>query len=406
MAGVVAASDVQESPESTENALKLESESAYGFAVSCSECKIFIAPSSGGRFMCMSKTFFCEGKEFCYACVGKRAHSHHALVHIFDGAAQLPEWKNNCLEMKEFRRFNGENSMITLRIGNPTKPPKEKLKHEMRWFQLKNELYKHAGNLWRLRGCPEKPQAQVTFDQEHFETMQRQKMSVDRVKKYSESYPENGRFTSELERTIASYEFWERKGRYVDNEDQTRCIQWAAADGTVDEILLKDARKLLDTSFGREEEWKERTIEANSRSILGFHMANKAEYLEKHPKLDEKYFDSAIYETPEALIEALHEIKEDALKTFKIFDLLDHVCRLIERVETMAKGTASLDRESDAVFDEVQKNSEEAFLQPIEGSLSDYISDTIRKQALLVQDHMRGRGEIDECNFSAELNAV
>ncbi|GMT17932.1 hypothetical protein PFISCL1PPCAC_9229, partial [Pristionchus fissidentatus] len=109
-----------------------------------------------------------------------------------------------------------------------------------------------------------------------------------------------------------------------------------APDGTVGEVKLRDARAMLTGVFEREQRWKDRHEEDKARSILEHCLTAAFGIMcseSDAPDNDRNYVRPGEYDSTAQLIEGLHKIRENALQTFKIFYLFDHVCKLIERVE-------------------------------------------------------------------------
>ncbi|GMT17933.1 hypothetical protein PFISCL1PPCAC_9230, partial [Pristionchus fissidentatus] len=93
-----------------------------------------------------------------------------------------------------------EEARIVIYVPNPKLPPKPKEEQEsIELKELKSEIYMGAGDLWRLRGCPERPQQKVTIDQENFEDLLRHESLIARIQHYLLRYPESGRLHKALE---------------------------------------------------------------------------------------------------------------------------------------------------------------------------------------------------------------
>ncbi|GMT17910.1 hypothetical protein PFISCL1PPCAC_9207, partial [Pristionchus fissidentatus] len=154
----------------------------------------------------------------------------------------------------------------------------------------------------------------------------------------------------------------------------------AAPDGTIEEVQFEDARSQLLEMIEREQKWKDRTEEDSARAILKNCLARR--FSKKYKEQDEKtekdeFIDSHQYKTTAELIEALKMVKESALKTFKMFDLFDHVCKLSDHVTKLAKDQEQSLKEP-AEENSVEKSAlDEDSVKPIEGNLSDYISEML-----------------------------
>ncbi|GMT25857.1 hypothetical protein PFISCL1PPCAC_28646, partial [Pristionchus fissidentatus] len=145
-------------------------------------------------------------------------------------------------------------------------------------------------------------------------------------------------------------------------------LYWVDPDGSVREVELAEARRLIKSIFSREDQWKESEETKDAMNILSCFV--------KNPSDANEFTDSCHFDTVEELIDALHDIKESAFRTFKIFEILGHLCKLIDRIEAMAGEYEPTHSAFD--FEDTEQIKEP--LTPLEGSLSDYITEKINKE--------------------------
>ncbi|GMT17926.1 hypothetical protein PFISCL1PPCAC_9223 [Pristionchus fissidentatus] len=361
----------------SEAARKGESEATYGFAISCADCGTFIAPSNGGRFKCTFDAS-CEHRKFCLGCVCK---GEHALIRIFDENTMLNVGMGQTkTQYKSLKNVVFDPRDLWLRISNPCDPPpiRENDEEETQRFSILSELlYGYAADVWKLRGCPEKPQEKMTHVQSELDKQMRYEAMDARFEYYLQQRPECDRLKRKLDRINSSFD--RRTSLMHDDENP---LYWVYPDGSVREVELAEARRLIESIFSREDQWRESEETKNAMNILSSFV--------KNPSDTNEFTDSCRFDTVEELIDALHDIKERAFRTFKIFEILDHLCKLIDRIEAMAGEYEST--QSAVYFEETEQIEEPS--TPLEGSLSDYITETINKKALIIRTSVQSKWDM------------